>query len=234
MIRRIDCCAAPVIESASSRITILCRPAGSVTFFCANSLMRLRTTWGGWRGEGKRRQVSDASSAPPRTRHTAASDREMRKARCATQERSGPLGASATHINATIIRRVQLQHSIAKSIPKELPREAKHARRLARPRWASKDEVWQVAIARNHAQPLHRKLVPSHILQHPWSVLFDPRCLEFERACHCCHRRAGKPRRVATRRGMISFRIQNLNSHNSFEKKIQKSMNRRAINTVDS
>ena len=223
MIRRIDCCAAPVIESASSRITILCRPAGSVTFFCANSLMRLRTTWEGWRGGGKRRQVSDASSAPPRTRHTAAAV-VLRKPRCATQERSGPLGASATHINATIIRRVQLQHSIAKSIPKELPREAKHARCLARPRWASKDEVWQVAIARNHAQPLHRKLVPNHILQHPWSVLFDPRCLEFKRACHCCHLDAlGKPRRVATRRGRKSFRIQNLNSHpDSSKKKFKK------------
>mmetsp|Transcript_25085 Transcript_25085/g.53786 ORF Transcript_25085/g.53786 Transcript_25085/m.53786 type:complete len:218 (+) Transcript_25085:1014-1667(+) len=30
--------------SASSRITILCRPGGSVTFFCANILMRFRTT----------------------------------------------------------------------------------------------------------------------------------------------------------------------------------------------
>jgi hypothetical protein len=169
--------------------------------------------------------VSDASSAPPRTRHTAESF-GLPKARCATQERSGPLGASATHINATIIRRVQLQHSIAKSIPKELPREAKHARRLARPRWASKDEVWQVAIARNHAQPLHRKLVPNHILQHPWSVLFDPRCLEFERACHCCHLDAlGWESHDASRRGDRFLRIQNLNSHipaDSFEKKIQK------------
>jgi hypothetical protein len=31
MVRRIACCAADVMLSASSRITILCRPGGSVT-----------------------------------------------------------------------------------------------------------------------------------------------------------------------------------------------------------
>lgn len=30
--------------SASSRITILCRPGGSVTFFCAKDLILFRTT----------------------------------------------------------------------------------------------------------------------------------------------------------------------------------------------
>ena len=34
---------ASVYLSASSRMTILCRPAGSVTFFCANILILFRT-----------------------------------------------------------------------------------------------------------------------------------------------------------------------------------------------
>ena len=44
IVRRIACCAPSVIESASSRMMILCLPGGSVTFFCANALMRPRTT----------------------------------------------------------------------------------------------------------------------------------------------------------------------------------------------
>mmetsp|Transcript_24169 Transcript_24169/g.82492 ORF Transcript_24169/g.82492 Transcript_24169/m.82492 type:complete len:220 (+) Transcript_24169:632-1291(+) len=44
IVRRMACCAAPVMESASSRMTILCRPGGSVTFFCANIFILLRTT----------------------------------------------------------------------------------------------------------------------------------------------------------------------------------------------
>lgn len=44
IVRRRACCAPVVIESASSRMTSLCRPSGRVTFFCANDLMRSRTT----------------------------------------------------------------------------------------------------------------------------------------------------------------------------------------------
>ena len=44
MVLRNACCAALVIESASSSRIILCRPGGRVTFFCANILILLRTT----------------------------------------------------------------------------------------------------------------------------------------------------------------------------------------------
>jgi hypothetical protein len=44
IVRRSACCAPFVIASASSRMITLCRPGGSVTFFCANILILLRTT----------------------------------------------------------------------------------------------------------------------------------------------------------------------------------------------
>ena len=44
MVRLRACCAASVMASASSRITILWRPLGRVTFCCANILIRFRTT----------------------------------------------------------------------------------------------------------------------------------------------------------------------------------------------
>jgi len=44
MVRRNACWAPSVMLSASSRMTILCRPGGSVTFCWANSLILLRTT----------------------------------------------------------------------------------------------------------------------------------------------------------------------------------------------
>ena len=44
IVRRRACCAPVVIESASSRMTSLCRPSGRVTFFCANDFIRSRTT----------------------------------------------------------------------------------------------------------------------------------------------------------------------------------------------
>lgn len=44
MVRRNACCAPSVMLSASSKMTILCRPFGSVTFCWANILILLRTT----------------------------------------------------------------------------------------------------------------------------------------------------------------------------------------------
>mmetsp|Transcript_44799 Transcript_44799/g.107536 ORF Transcript_44799/g.107536 Transcript_44799/m.107536 type:complete len:238 (-) Transcript_44799:69-782(-) len=44
IVRRSACCAPSVMASASSRMMTLCLPGGSVTFFCAKALMRLRTT----------------------------------------------------------------------------------------------------------------------------------------------------------------------------------------------
>ena len=44
IVRRMACCAADVMESASSSRTILCLPGGRVTFFCANILILFLTT----------------------------------------------------------------------------------------------------------------------------------------------------------------------------------------------
>jgi len=67
IVLRRACCAPGVILSASSRIMILCRPGGRVTFFCAKALILLRTT-----SIPLRSAISDTHGTPrrgPRTAH---------------------------------------------------------------------------------------------------------------------------------------------------------------------
>ena len=97
--------------SASSRMITLWRPAGSVTFFCANILIFSRTTCGGGRG------VDSLASA-----------RQSTAARCcAAAWASGPL----SHRDAAVVGGVQLEHAVFVARSQQLAREAQDTRGLA-------------------------------------------------------------------------------------------------------
>jgi len=104
IVRRRACCAPVVIESASSRMMSLWRPIGSVTFFCANVLMRLRTTSMPLRAGAVEGQCC-----------AAAKGRERR----------------VKEENAPFVGRIELEDALLVVVAEERSRECEDARRLA-------------------------------------------------------------------------------------------------------
>lgn len=93
-------------ESASSRMTILCRPAGSETFFCANCLILLRTT-----------------SMPLRVRARAC----QLQMKCDRQKQP----AGEVRGCAPLVRCVELEHALLVGVAEQSVRETVDRGRLA-------------------------------------------------------------------------------------------------------
>lgn len=145
--------------SASSRMTSFCRPGGKVTFFCAKPLMRLRTT-----SIPIRRRVSFYRWSY--VRHPSLSPYIRSRA-------IRPLPAQGEK-RTSLIRRIQLQHSLLVRIPQHLPRQTQYTRRLAYPGHARDNDMRHVAIFRNDLQALNSFCVADDIVEVDGTVFFDP------------------------------------------------------------
>ena len=95
--------------SASSSMTILCRPGGSVTFFCANILILFRTT---------SRPLQMHGSAIIQPIHRATRHQYNIKSRW----------------QQPVVRGVELEHALAIAGPEHLVGQRQDARRLPSPR----------------------------------------------------------------------------------------------------
>ena len=142
------CWAPSVMASASSRMMTLCLPGGSVTFFCAKALMRLRTT------SMPRSSEAFSSSTPSWLGEGLGSGGGM--ARVSAKARLSGGGAGL------------------ESIAQQGTREREHAGGLAGARRARKDEVGHVALLCQHLQAANRLLVAHDILDLPRTVLLQP------------------------------------------------------------
>jgi len=78
------------------------------------------------------------------------------------------------NINATLVRRIELEHAILDRIAQHFAGEGHDTRCLADTRRACEDHVRHVAILGNGSQTLHRVLVSNHIVQLQWPVFFHP------------------------------------------------------------
>ena len=78
------------------------------------------------------------------------------------------------NINATLVRRIELEHAILDRIAQHFAGEGHETRCLAETRRACKDHVRHVAVLGNGSQTLHRVLVSNHIVQLQRPVFFHP------------------------------------------------------------
>ena len=101
--------------SASSKITILCRPGCRVTFFCANILILFRTT------SSPLQKHESTIMHPIRTLPKAAPNRKNKTKKMSRRQQP-------------VVRGVELEHGLAVAGPKQLVGQRQNARRLPSPR----------------------------------------------------------------------------------------------------
>ena len=84
------------------------------------------------------------------------------------------LDAVAHDVDATLVRRVQLEHTLLVGVSEQRAREAQHAGRLASARWARQDQVGHVALLRQHLETSHSLSIAHDVLDLLWTVLLEP------------------------------------------------------------